>query len=434
MKMARPATGQVIEDRRTGDTGYALRFRAYGKRWFVTLGRVSDGWTYAKAEQELAETLILVRRGLWHPPETEPVVEVPKDEPTFHQYSSDWHATRKTMGLEKRTIEYEEWALTCHLLPFFSRYRASQITRKLVDQYSQSKIAEREQLEVALARWEETEPAKRGARPSKGLANRTINQTVGVLAQILDDAIEDDDIPLAENPAHGKKRKLPAKKPRRIWLEEYDEIRSLLDAAGDHRALLATMILTGLRVSELCALRWRSVDLAKGNLTVEASKTEAGEGRTIDLTPLLREELTLHKAANPDADHDGLVFPTVRGTQRNRNNVRNRILLPTLDRANVARAKAGLPPIPHVTNHTLRRTFASVLYDAGATPTDVMAQMGHTSAALALEVYAKKMKRSSDTAKRMDENLEWAATGSKTPEGLIVLSSEETVGAAERLQ
>jgi integrase len=34
-----------------------------------------------------------------------------------------------------------------------------------------------------------------------------------------------------------------------------------------------------------------------------------------------------------------------------------------------------------VTNHTLRRTFASLLHEAGASPAYGMSQMGHTSAA-----------------------------------------------------
>ena len=74
---------------------------------------------------------------------------------------------------------------------------------------------------------------------------------------------------------------LKAAKPHRIWLE-LDEIRSLLDAAGHHRALVATMILSGLRLGELCALRWRSVDLASGVLEVEDAKTDAGSGRKVD--------------------------------------------------------------------------------------------------------------------------------------------------------
>jgi integrase len=95
-----------------------------------------------------------------------------------------------------------------------------------------------------------------------------------------------------------------------------------------------------------------------------------------------------------------------------RANVSNRILAQTIERANTERAAVGLPPIQDgVTNHSLRRTFASLLYEAGASPTYVMSQMGHSSSSLALEVYARKMQRARDTGARMDALLrggEWA--------------------------
>jgi integrase len=78
--------------------------------------------------------------------------------------------------------------------------------------------------------------------------------------------------------------------------------------------------------------------------------------------------------------------------------VRSRILLPSIERANKRRVEVGLRPIPDgITNHTCRRTFASLLYEAGASPAYVMSQMGHESAALALEVYAKVMDRKRET-------------------------------------
>jgi integrase len=85
-----------------------------------------------------------------------------------------------------------------------------------------------------------------------------------------------------------------------------------------------------------------------------------------------------------------------------------------LTRANTARQAAGLPPIAHATNHTLRRSFASLLYEAGANPAEVMDQLGHKSAALALEVYAKKLDRNRDTGTRVDALLrgaDWAPMG-----------------------
>jgi hypothetical protein len=59
-----------------------------------------------------------------------------------------------------------------------------------------------------------------------------------------------------------------------------------------------------------------------------------------------------------------------------------------------------------------------------------MDQLGHTSAALALEVYAKKMERSRDTGRRMDALLDWAQMGTNDEALAGALSVEETKEAA----
>jgi integrase len=103
------------------------------------------------------------------------------------------------------------------------------------------------------------------------------------------------------------------------------------------------------------------------------------------------------------------------GTPLHRANVTNQILVPAIARANEERAAIGLPPIQAgITNHSLRRTFASLLYEAGASPAFVMSQMGHTSPSLALEIYARTMERSRDTGARLDalvRGAEWAPMG-----------------------
>ena len=64
-----------------------------------------------------------------------------------------------------------------------------------------------------------------------------------------------------------------------------------------------------------------------------------------------------------------------------------------MKRANVSLAARDLPPLPAgLTPHSLRRTFASVLYALGEPPPVVMAEMGHTSPGLALKVYAQAMR------------------------------------------
>ena len=49
--------------------------------------------------------------------------------------------------------------------------------------------------------------------------------------------------------------------------------------------------------------------------------------------------------------------------------------------------------LPHVTPHTLRRTFASLALAAGRDPRWVMGQLGHTDARFTLTAYAQVMER-----------------------------------------
>ncbi len=395
--MGRQATGQVLERRGKRGRTFALRFRAYGRRQYVTLGGADEGWTRQRAEEELANVLADVRRGIWRAPEPPPVVEE-REEPDFHRFASEYVEARRH-ELRPRSVEALEWALSGHLLPAFRHHRLSAITAEEIDRYRVAKVREREQGLVE--------------RP---LSNGSINKTIAVLARVLDQAAEYGWI--ESNPARGKRRRLKAEKPRRTWLE-LDEVRALLDAAGEHRPLLATMILAGLRVSEACGLRWRDVDLARGRLHVAEAKTDAGV-RVLELSPDLLDELKAHKARARAGEPGDLVFPTRRGTARDRNNVRTRVLGKTIAQANAKLAKAGKAPVQDgVTNHTLRRTFASLLYEAGASPAYVMAQLGHTSSALALEVYARKMERTRDTGARMDalvRGADWAQTGTNDPD------------------
>jgi hypothetical protein len=54
--MARQATGQVVKPTDRAPS-WGLRFRAYGTRRFVTLGRPEDGWSREKAQAELRHVL-----------------------------------------------------------------------------------------------------------------------------------------------------------------------------------------------------------------------------------------------------------------------------------------------------------------------------------------------------------------------------------------
>jgi integrase len=420
--MARKATGQVIApdgNRRS----WAIRFRAYGKRRFVTLGRPEDGWTRERAEAELRHVLADVERGIWRPHEPEPV-EAPQEVPTFHEFASEWFAGRESSLRERTRVDYR-WRLTAHLLPYFADYRLDAITVAEVDRYRRTKERERDAL--AKAREEELKrpPAERRRLP-RPLSNGTINKTIRLLAAILEDAVEYGYID--RNPAKGRKRLLRERPPSRSYLQP-EQVAALLAAAGEldaearegdsgrRRPLLATLTLAGLRISEALDLRWRDVNLAARTLRVRESKTAAGV-REVNMTPTLQELMSEYRTRTRYTEPTDFVFCTRTGRRDNAENVRGRFLAVAAERANAALEAQGREPIEHVTPHSLRRTFISLLLATGADVPYVMAQAGHNDPKMTLGIYAQVIAQRTDHGAELDGLVgaaDWAQMGTKRP-------------------
>jgi Phage integrase, N-terminal SAM-like domain len=163
--MARKPTGHVMAPDNDRRRSYALRFRAYGERRFITLGRPEDGWTQERAEAKLRHILADVERGIWQPDEAVPAPDVPKAEPTFHEFATDWLRNGEPEWRPKTIVDYR-WALELHLLPYFAQHRLSEITAEEIDRYKGAKLRERK------------------------LAPNAINKTITRLAQILEVAVE----------------------------------------------------------------------------------------------------------------------------------------------------------------------------------------------------------------------------------------------------
>jgi integrase len=265
----------VVVDKRRRSPTFGLRFRAYGRREYVSLGTAEDGWTRAKAQTELQNVLADVRRGIWRPPVLEPA-QAPREVPTFHVFASEWFERQKAeggrrgRGLSDAGAADLTWRLSNHLLPVFASQRLDRITVEDVDRFRLGKVREGK------------------------LSVTSINKMLTTLAAILEAAVEYELID--RNPARGRRRRLPAVTPRRSWLDRADHIAALLDAAGkidakarvrrgQRRALLATLVFAGLRIGEALSLRWRDVDLARSTITVRDAKTDAGV-RTVNVLPV----------------------------------------------------------------------------------------------------------------------------------------------------
>jgi site-specific recombinase XerC len=197
-------------------------------------------------------------------------VEQPREIPSFHRFASEWfdrqvrEGGRRGEGLSKRGREDLEWRLSKHILRFFGPMRLDAISILDVDRF-------------------------RGQKRAQGLSPSSVNKLLACLSAILEQARE---YRLIEhNPAAGKRRRLPATRPDRAYLDRADHFAALLAGAGkvdddallrkgQRRALVAVLLFAGLRRAELLALRWKTSTSAEARSLSAAARPTQRRGRS----------------------------------------------------------------------------------------------------------------------------------------------------------
>ncbi len=453
--MGRPRTGEVLERPRTsGERTFSLRVRFQGRRLVIPLGVEAEGWNRRRAERELRRINDQIERGAWRPPggaESAPLSEVP----TLQGYASRWLA-RKRPTLADRTYARYRWMLTRHVLRHLGGYRVPEIDHESVHSLTRELIREREDLVEAMGRGDRLRYSDGAVR--RPVSNNTINEMVALLGRILDDAIEDELLTTnpargRRRRLRAEKRSQPwfesdefvslleaaralddelGDGRRRTWARtadrsmkarqlraeghSWEEIAAAVGVkspatahryahlappevpAVGHRELgVALLGFAGMRASELVNLRWNAIDFAHGRIRIGTSKTAAGV-RDVDMVPWLRERLLEYKAERGERfEADAPVITGASGAPMNTNQVNRQIVRPALRRANLVRAQRGQPTIhgARLGSHAFRRTYITLMFEAGASPAYVMDQVGHEDSKTTLGIYAKVSKRRS---------------------------------------
>jgi integrase len=208
----------------------------------------------------------------------------------------------------------------------------------------------------------------------------TKNDALAVLSRLLDGARRSRFID--HNPAREVKR--PSMREsispisRALTL---DQVRTLLDLVPDgaYRSYVAALVYTGMRAGEATALRVGDVDFERGIIRVSRSLSPGQRGELIEQTPKSHKsrEVPLIDALRPYAERaargkrpSALLFAGPDGGRLTNHNARRGVDWEHLRQA-IGR--------PDLRVHDLRHTFATILFDAGASAPDVQATLGHSS-------------------------------------------------------
>ncbi|MFY9190206.1 MAG: tyrosine-type recombinase/integrase [Lawsonella sp.] len=271
----------------------------------------------------------------------------------------------------------DEWvARQTHLKPSSLRSLTNVWRAKVRPQWGDRTLESVKHSEVA--NW----LANLSRRDGKPLGATTKRYAHQILNNIFKDAIRDRLI--ADNPVSGIP--LPTKKRAPKTYLTHKQLQDFATECGDYETLILVLGYCGLRWGEAIALTTDDIDLLRRRITINKNAVwldkkihlgtpKTGENRTVPLIKLVADKLEKHMR---DLTPGALVWTAPKGGYVPRPNAREGYW-------GRAIKETG---IPRVTPHELRHTAASLAVQSGANVKAVQRMLGHSSAAMTLDVYA----------------------------------------------
>ena len=140
------------------------------------------------------------------------------------------------------------------------------------------------------------------------------------------------------------------------------EIESMIISTKNlnHRLIIQVLYSSGLRVSEVCNLKWEDVDFKRNLIHIKQGK--GNKDRMVMLSPKVKKGLK-----SLDLSKDGFVFKTLRGGKYSIRSVQEIV--------QKAAVKSGLKK---VNPHMLRHSFATHLLESGIDIRYIQKLLGHS--------------------------------------------------------
>ena len=313
------------------------------------------------AEKLLRERLAAIENGGY----------VPRDRETVADFLVRWLETYAATNTTLRTREGYQGNITRYIAPTIGRVEPQKLTPNQIQ-------------------------GMYAALLEKGLSNRTVLHVHRVLSEALKHAVRWG--LLVRNPADATTPPRAEQEELEMW--DDTTIDLFLAAVAGHRFqdfyLLA--LLTGMRRSELCGLKWENVDLVAGRLSVVRTLQRiAGRGllegqpktqksrRSIVLSPetvsllhtIRGKQLAQQLEAGPIWQNTGYVLTQADGRPMNP-------IKATQEFTAIVR-KVGLPHLPL---HGLRHAHATLMLTNGENPKVVSERLGHSNIAITMDIYS----------------------------------------------
>jgi len=327
----------------------------YRQQWVTVKGSRQD------AEKRLTELLHQLDAGTYAPP----------GKLTTGGFLTTWLADYARPSLTPRSFERYESITRVHLLPALGGIKLTQLRPNHLQKHYTAMLG-------------------------TGLAPRTVRYHHTILHKALQTAVKWGLV--SRNVADGAELPSSQNADMQTWGEA--ELNVFMEAAKDtqYYALFYTALFTGMRRSELLALRWQDIDFIYGQIYVNRGLHQLKGGeyvftapkskksrRTIALPPsafLVLSDYRKQKEADAlmlevEIKDGDLIFCHIDGTPWRPN---------TITRAwSMLAARAGVKVIRL---HDARHTHASLMLKQGIHPKVVQERLGHSTISITLDTYS----------------------------------------------
>lgn len=219
---------------------------------------------------------------------------------------------------------------------------------------------------------------------------------------------------ISSNPVRDVDTIRPKARPQGATALTGEQLRNLLagvrtsDYCREHDLAdpITLFVATGLRRSELLALRWEDYDAESATVTVTGKLVRAtGHGlqriayeakspaglRTVPL-PKFAADMLKARHGRDYLGQQPMIFPATSGTWRDLNNFGKQW--------RKVRDDLG---VPDVTSHSFRKTLATLIDDAGMSPRVAADQLGHARVSMTQDVYMSRGRVHTEVATLLDD-------------------------------
>lgn len=284
----------------------------------------------------------------------------------FEEYEKEWE-TRKSEFVKETTLSAYKLLINNHLLPNFGNIELSNINNQLVTQFAFDKL-------------------------DKGLSKKTVQDIIIVLKMIIKDAAKNGIIEMPMIEVRFPKKYDKQKEEIEVFsINDYNKIINYCkENVTSYNLGILISALTGMRIGEVCALKWGDIDIKEGvikinrtmqrtyNTDMKSTKIVESNPKTFSSSreiPIVKDLIDILRPLSKISKEDKYVIA-----------IDKEIVEPRLLRNNYKKLLKKLK-IKDLKFHGLRHSFATRLLEKGVDVKTVSSILGHSDVTITMNLY-----------------------------------------------